>query len=142
MRMFVHLVGRINANGGRGIRYPLVRERIISALASEAVRPNPAHTATITTIIFLSCSSDCRTTVVLSVYSVPHSNVARGLDLRRLISPASPRLFSFWSSLERVQDLCEVGTAVLYSCCMYFLTSVPAVQASGVFMVNLITGTS
>ena len=38
------------------------RKHMISVLASDTVRPNAAHTTTITFIIFLSCSGDCETT--------------------------------------------------------------------------------
>ena len=43
-------------------RIPFVRKHMMLVLASDTVRPNTAHTATITTIIFLSCSGDCKTT--------------------------------------------------------------------------------
>ena len=41
---------------------PFVRKHMISVLASDTVRPNTAHTTTITPIIFLNCSGDCETT--------------------------------------------------------------------------------
>ena len=41
---------------------PFAREHTISVLASDTVRPNPAHRTTITPIIFLRCSGDCETT--------------------------------------------------------------------------------
>ena len=71
---------------------PLVRKHMISVLASGTVRPNAAHTVTITTIIFLSCSGDCETTPASSAYSMPHSEVA-GLALRPLFPPAPPLPF-------------------------------------------------
>ena len=40
---------------------PLARKHMTSVLASDTVRPNAAHTTTITTI-FLNCSGDCETT--------------------------------------------------------------------------------
>ena len=43
-----------------GIRF--ASKHMISILASDTVRPNAAHTTTITPIIFLSCSGDCETT--------------------------------------------------------------------------------
>ena len=55
---------------------PIVRKHMISVLASETVRPNAAHTVTITTIIFLTCSGDCEMTPASSAYSMPHSDVA------------------------------------------------------------------
>ena len=41
---------------------PFARKHMISVLASDTVRPNAAHTTTITSITFLSCSGDCETT--------------------------------------------------------------------------------
>ena len=41
---------------------PFVCKHMILVLASDTVRPNAAHTTTITPIIFLSCSGDCETT--------------------------------------------------------------------------------
>ena len=41
---------------------PFVRKHMISVLASNTVRPNATHKATITPTIFLSCSRDCETT--------------------------------------------------------------------------------
>ena len=41
---------------------PFVRKHMISALASDTVRPNAAHTTTTTPIIFLIRSGDCETT--------------------------------------------------------------------------------
>ena len=41
---------------------PFVRKHMISVLASDTVRPNAAHTITITPTISLSCSGDCETT--------------------------------------------------------------------------------
>ena len=45
---------------------PFARKPMISVLTSGAVRPNAAHTTTITPIIFLNCSGDCETTPVSS----------------------------------------------------------------------------
>ena len=41
---------------------PFVRKHMISVSASDTMRPNVAHTTTITPIIFLNCSGDCETT--------------------------------------------------------------------------------
>ena len=41
---------------------PFARKHMISVLVSDTVRPNAAHTTTITPIIFLSCSDNCETT--------------------------------------------------------------------------------
>ena len=41
---------------------PFAREHMISVLASDTVRPDAAHTTTITLIIFLNCSGDCEMT--------------------------------------------------------------------------------
>ena len=41
---------------------PFARKHMVSVLASDTVRPNAAHTTTITSIIFLSCSGDLETT--------------------------------------------------------------------------------
>ena len=41
---------------------PFVPKHMIPVLASDTVRPNAAHTTTITPIIFLSCSDICETT--------------------------------------------------------------------------------
>ena len=41
---------------------PFARKHMISVLVSYMVRPNAAHTTTITPIIFLNCSGDCETT--------------------------------------------------------------------------------
>ena len=45
---------------------PFTRQHVISVLASDMMRPNAAHTATITSIIFLGYSGDCETTPVSS----------------------------------------------------------------------------
>ena len=45
---------------------PFARKYMISVLASDTVRPNAAHTTTITPIISLSCSGDLETTPALS----------------------------------------------------------------------------
>ena len=68
---------------------PFARKHMISVLPSDAVRPNAAHTITITPIIFISCSGDCETAPASSAKSMPQSGVAR------TDSPAvaSPRLF-------------------------------------------------
>ena len=60
IRLVVHLTRCFYAEcGGGGI--PFARKHIISVLASDMVRPNAAHTTTITSIIFLNCSGDCET---------------------------------------------------------------------------------
>ena len=41
---------------------PFAHKHMISVLASDTVRRNTAHTTTITPIIFLSCSGDCKMT--------------------------------------------------------------------------------
>ena len=41
---------------------PFVLKHMISVFAPDTVRPNAAHTTTITPIIFLGCSGDCKTT--------------------------------------------------------------------------------
>ena len=68
---------------------PLVHKHMISVLASETVRPNAAHTVTITTIIFLSCSGDCETTPASLAYSMPHSDVA-GAGSPAVVPPRPP----------------------------------------------------
>ena len=50
----------LNVAADSGI--PFARKHIIPVLASDTVRPNTAHTTTITPIIFLSCLGDCETT--------------------------------------------------------------------------------
>ena len=42
-----------------------MRNHMISALASDTLRPNAAHTTTIISIIFLSCSGDCEMTEII-----------------------------------------------------------------------------
>ena len=69
VRLFVYLASTLNAAVVSSI--PLVRKHMISVLASETVKPNVAHTVTITTIIFLSCSGDCETTPASSSCSMP-----------------------------------------------------------------------
>ena len=44
----------------------VVRKQIISTFSFYMVRPNAAHTITITPVIFLSCSGKCETTPALS----------------------------------------------------------------------------
>ena len=63
---------------------PFARKDMVSVLAYDAVRPNAAHTTTITSIIFLSCSGDLETT--------PASSPE--LTLRQLLTPAPPPPFS------------------------------------------------
>ena len=63
IRLVVHLARCLYAECGDVLRrHPFVRKHVISVLASDTVRPNAAHTTTITSIIFLSCSGDCETT--------------------------------------------------------------------------------
>ena len=55
----VHLAGCLYAEYvGVDSGMPFVRIYMISALASDTVRPNAANTTTITSIIFLGCSGD------------------------------------------------------------------------------------
>ena len=60
--LVVHLARCLYAECGDGLGSPFARKHMISVLASDTVRPNAAHTTTITPIIFLSCSGDCETT--------------------------------------------------------------------------------
>ena len=50
---------------------------MISILASDTVRPNAAHTTTITPIIFMSCAVKFQATLASSSYNMPHSKVKR-----------------------------------------------------------------
>ena len=65
------------------------------------MRPNAAHTTTITPIIFFGCSGDCETTPALSALSMSQSDVAR------TGSPAvaSPRLLFLPQVHESVHDI-------------------------------------
>ena len=65
VRLVVHLA-RCTLNVAVDSGIPFVRKPMISVLASDTVRPNAAHTTTITPIIFLSCSGDCETTLASS----------------------------------------------------------------------------
>ena len=56
---------------------PFARKHMISALASDTMRPNAAHTTTIPPTIFLRCLGDCETTPAWSAESMPQSGVAR-----------------------------------------------------------------
>ena len=56
---------------------PSCVKHMISLLASDTVRPNAAHTTTITPIIFQSCSVKFQATLASSSYSMPHSKVKR-----------------------------------------------------------------
>ena len=89
VHLFVYLVGSLDAECGGGIRHPLVRKHIISVLASETFRPKAAHTVTITSIIFFSCSGDFDTTPASSAYSMPQSDVA-GAGSVDVVFPRSP----------------------------------------------------
>ena len=60
--LVVHLARCLYVEYGGGLRLPFARKHVISVLASNTVRPNAAHTTTITPIIFLSCSGGCKTT--------------------------------------------------------------------------------
>ena len=62
VRLLVYLPGSLDAESESGIQHPLVRKHMISVLASETVRPNAAHTVTITSIIFVICSGNFETT--------------------------------------------------------------------------------
>ena len=73
---------------------PFARRHIISVLASDTVRPNAAHTTTITSIISLSCSVDCETTPASSAQSMPQSGVAR-TDSPAVASPRPPSTLFF-----------------------------------------------
>ena len=65
VRLAVHLAGCLDAEYvGEGI--PFVRHHMISALASDTVRPNDAHMTTITHIIFLIFLGTCETTLAKS----------------------------------------------------------------------------
>ena len=77
----------LNMVAGSGI--PFVRKHIISVLASDTVRPNPAHTTMTIPILFLSVSGDCETIPVLSAYIMPQGDVARVGSLAAA-SPAPP----------------------------------------------------
>ena len=50
----------LNVTVDSGILF--ARKHMISVLASDTVRPDAAHTTTITPMIFLSCLGDCQTT--------------------------------------------------------------------------------
>lgn len=60
LRLFVHLTS-----------IPLVRQHIISVVASETVRQNTVLTVTITTIIVPSFLGNCKSTTASSAYGVP-----------------------------------------------------------------------
>ena len=81
-------VSTLNMVAGSGI--PFVRKHMISVLASDTRRPNPAHTTMTIPIIFLSLSGDCETIPVLLAYSMPQGDVARAGSLVAA-SPAPPR---------------------------------------------------
>lgn len=49
----------LDAECGGGIHTPLILKLINSDLASKTGSPNAEHTVTITSIVFLGCSSDC-----------------------------------------------------------------------------------
>ena len=62
VHLVVHLVGSLYAEYGGGLSgIPFVRQHMISVLASDTVRPNAAHTTTITPFIILGYSGDCET---------------------------------------------------------------------------------
>ena len=64
VRLVVHLASCLHAEYGRASGTPFVRKDMVSVLASDTVRPNAAHTTTITitSIIFLGYSGYCKTT--------------------------------------------------------------------------------
>lgn len=70
---------------------------------SKKVGPNAAHTITITTIVFLSCSGDYWTTAVSSPYSVPHSDVAGTGS--PAIAPSRPPVPVFFLGPARVSTI-------------------------------------
>ena len=77
---------------------PFGCKHMISVLASNTVRPNAAHTTTITPIIFFNCSSDCETTPASSVYSIPQNGVAR-TNSQKVASPRPPASLFFLSQV-------------------------------------------
>ena len=73
----VYLAGCLYAEYGGGLRNSRRTLTYDLSLASDTVRPNAAHTTTITPIIFMSCLGKCEATPASSAYSMPHSKVAR-----------------------------------------------------------------
>ena len=89
VRLAVHLARCLYAECGGELRHPSARKHMISVLASDTVRPNAAHTTTITPIIFLNCSGDCETTRHRQRKAYPKA-ASRGLTLRQLLPPIPP----------------------------------------------------
>ena len=61
VRLVVHWPAASTLNMVVDSGIPFARKHMVSVLVSDTVRPNAAHTTTITPIIFLSCSGDCET---------------------------------------------------------------------------------
>ena len=68
---------------------PFVRKHIFSVMAPDTVRPNAAHTTTITPIIFLGYLSKGYATPASLSYIMPHSKVTRA-DSPSVAPPRPP----------------------------------------------------
>lgn len=84
---------------------PLVHNHIISVFASETVRPNAADMVTITTIMFLSYSSYCETTVASSAYGMSHRDFAEAGSLAVAIPGYPAPVFFLRPTRESITSL-------------------------------------
>ena len=82
-----HAAFTLNVAVDSGI--PSVRKHMISVLASDTVRPNTAHTITITSIIFLAVRGIARRPRHRQRKACPKA-ASPGLFLRQLFPPAAP----------------------------------------------------
>ena len=71
VRLVVHRPAASTLNMAVDFGIPFARKHMTSVLSSDTVRPNAAHTTTITPIIFLSCSGDC------DIVSIKHAPLWR-----------------------------------------------------------------
>ena len=80
-----------------------VHRHMISVLVPDTVRPNAAHTTSITPIIFVSCAGDCKTTSESSAQNMPQSGVARTGS--PAVTPSRPPPLSFRQMHQSAHDV-------------------------------------